>query len=282
MYANCISADEYHSSKRPLLQRLAVQGVEIEARDVVVAGPQKDPRETTEEEWSVIDLKDEQCLLSKEKSKSKTKSKQSSAMKQIKGAASVLSFVSPYKPGKIREEKSIFDISDSAFPSSTSSTKHEVGNLGEDPLWNIHLKGKESETRSILLPESMPPEPLKEPSGTKKAKRKPFRTLFHREQREGHGGGSDQVHGSNCEETGMKSAKKQWGFDGFKKWNKGDSEDETAPLHLNERSDSEENSWPSRLVASPLGEGPDTKLIKRKLHKDGSPSDFFIDKVSNP
>ncbi|KAF3453029.1 hypothetical protein FNV43_RR03462 [Rhamnella rubrinervis] len=279
LYANCISADEYHSSKRPLLQRLAVQGVEIEARDVIVAGPQKDPTEDTEDEWSVIDLKDEQCLLSKEKSNSKNKSKRSSAVKQIKGAASVLSFVSPYKPGKIREEKSIFDMAESAFPSSTSSTKHEVGNLGEDPLWNIHLKGKESETRSILMPESMPLEPVKETSGTKKAKRKPFRTLFQREDREGHGGGGDQVHGKNCEETAIKSAKKQWGFDAFKKWNKGDSEDETAPLPLNERSDSEAYSWPSQLVASPLGEGPDTKLIKKKLHKDGSPSDFFIDKV---
>ncbi|PQM34837.1 uncharacterized protein Pyn_08446 [Prunus yedoensis var. nudiflora] len=28
-----------------------------------------------------------------------------------------------------------------------------------------------------------------------------------------------------------------------------------------------------------MGEGPDTKLIKRKLLSDGSPSDFFIDKV---
>ena len=53
-------------------------------------------------------------------------------------------------------------------------------------------------------------------------------------------------------------------------------EDETTPLPLNERSDSEVHV---RLVASPMGEGPDTKLIKRKLLSDGSPSDFFIDKV---
>lgn len=265
-----------------MLQRLAAQGAEIEARDVIVAGPPKDPKENVEEEWSVIDLKDEQCFLSKEKSNSKNKSKQSSAMKQIKGAASVFSFVSPNRPGKFREEKSIFDMAESAFPSSTYSSKHEVGNFGENPVWNSHLKGKESETESILMAESLPPVPLRENSETKKGKRKPFRTLFQREQREGHGGGGDHVHGNNFEETSVKSAKKQWGFEGFKKWNKGDSEDETAPLPLNERSDSEAYSCPSQLVASPLGEGPDTKLIKKKLHKDGSPSDFFIDKVPNP
>ncbi|KAH7546262.1 uncharacterized protein LOC107427520 [Ziziphus jujuba] len=279
LYAKCISADEYHSSKRPLLQQLAVQGVEIEARDVIVGAlPPKDPRENGEEEWSVIDLKDEQCLLSKENSNSKNKSKQSSAMKQIKGAASVFGFASPYKPGKIREERSIFDMEETAFPSSTSS-KHEFGNFGENPLRNSHSRGKESETRSILMPESLPQEPLKDSSGTKKAKGKPFRTLFQRGQREGRGDGGGGGHGNNCEETAMKSARKQWGFDGFMKWNKEDSEDETAPLPLNERSDSEAYSRPSHLVVSPLGEGPDTKRIKRKLHKDGSPSDFFIDKV---
>lgn len=52
LYAKCISEEEYHSSKRPLLQRLAVQGGEIEARNVIV-GSRKDD----DEEWSVIDLK---------------------------------------------------------------------------------------------------------------------------------------------------------------------------------------------------------------------------------
>lgn len=78
-----------------------------------------------------------------------------------------------------------------------------------------------------------------------------------------------------------KSAKKQWGFDGFKKWKKNDSDDETAPLPLNnERSDSESYLGSCHLVDTPIGEGPDTKLIKRKLHSNGSPSDFFIDKVN--
>jgi hypothetical protein len=265
LYAKCISSEDYHASKRPLLQRLAVQGAEIEAKDVIVAGP-RDPKENAEEEWSVIDLKDEKCLLNKENSNSKKKSKHGSAVKQIKGAASVFGF---HRPGKNKEEKSIFDT-ESKF-SSNASAKNEMGYSGENPFWDSHLKHKESEKSSILMPESLPLE---------STKRKPFRTLFQREQREGHGGGGDgDQNGPGSAERGSKSAKKQWGFDGFKKWKRSDSDDETAPLHLNERSDSEAYLESGRLVASPIGEGPDTKLIKRKLHSAGSPSDFFIDKV---
>ncbi|XP_039051376.1 uncharacterized protein LOC120192714 [Hibiscus syriacus] len=150
----------------------------------------------------------------------------------------------------------------------------------ENPFWDSHLKGKESETKSILMQEeTFPIESMKENgSGTDKAKRKPFKTLFHREQREGHdGGGGDNGPGS--EEKASKSAKKQWGFDGIKKWRRNDSEDEIAPLPLNERSDNEAFMGSCQVVASPIGEGPDTKQIKRKLLSDGAPSDFFIDKV---
>ncbi|KAF4346386.1 hypothetical protein G4B88_018316 [Cannabis sativa] len=283
LYAKCISSEEYHSSKRPLLQRLAVQGAEIEAKDVIVGATPRDPKEhSSEEEWSVIDLKDENCLLNKESSNSKSKSKQSSAKKQMKGAASVLGFVSSYKPGKHKEEKSIFDLEESKLSASAFSN-HELGKFGEKPLWDSHLQSKENETSTILMPGSLPPEPVRETVSTEKAKRKPFKSLFQKEQREGHGSGSsggcsggDRGRPNNIE-TPTKSAKKHWGFDGFKKWSKNDSEDETAPLPLNERSDSEVYS--NHLVASPIGEGPDTKLIKKKLHKDGSPSDFFIDKV---
>lgn len=127
--------------------------------------------------------------------------------------------------------------------------------------------------------EILPTESMKENgSGTDKAKRKPFRTLFHREQREGHGGGGGD-YGPRSEEKASKSAKKQWGFDGFKKWKRSDLEDETAPLPLNERSDSEAFVGSCQLVTTPIGEGPDTKQIKKKLHANGAPSDFFIDKV---
>ncbi|XP_009338414.2 uncharacterized protein LOC103930768 [Pyrus x bretschneideri] len=260
LYAKCISEDEYHSSKRPLLQRLAAQGAEVEAKDVIASGslPAKDLKENADQEqWSEIDLKDEKCLLTKDKgsSNSKNKLKHSSAVKQIKGAASVLGFVSPFKQGKNRGEKSIFDLPDSSKFSSASSSKHEAGDQS-----------------SILMPESLTQVAMKESGSADRTRRKPFRNLFQREQREG-----QEDHGHENEQTPSKSAKKQWGFDGFKKWKRSDSEEnETTPLPLNERSDSEVHL---KLVPSSMGEGPDTKLIKRKLLSDGSPSDFFIDKV---
>ncbi|KAL3532240.1 hypothetical protein ACH5RR_005761 [Cinchona calisaya] len=246
-YAKCISEDEYHSSKRPLLQRLAVQGAEIKAKDVIV-GAQK---ENSDEEWSVIDLKDEKCSLSKESSNFKSKTKQVPAMKQIKGAALVLGFGSSSKTAP------------------SSSIRNEVAGVStENPFWNIHLREKEIETKSILMLESLPNESAKveKQSGGDKAKRKPFKTLFQKDQKEDNG----------CEEQ-VKSGKKPWGIEGFKKWKKNDSDDETAPLALNEKSNV--GNYTGSLVQSPVGEGPDTKQIKRKLHPDGAPSDFFVDKV---
>lgn len=246
-----------------MLQRLAVQGAEIEARDVIVAGP-KDLRQNPEEEWSVIDLKDEKSFAGKENLSSKSRSKPHSTIKQIKGAASAFGFGSSHKQTKHREEKSIFEIE---------------AKLSSPGIFN----NRESETKSILMQESVPNESTKECGSIDKGKRKPFRTLFQREQRETQGGssygGGENFH--NSEENVSKSAKKQWGFDGFKKWKKNDSDDETAPLPLNnERSDSESYLGSCHLVDTPIGEGPDTKLIKRKLHSNGSPSDFFIDKVN--
>ncbi|GMI97623.1 hypothetical protein HRI_003431600 [Hibiscus trionum] len=272
LYAKCVSEEEYHSSKRPLLQRLAVPGAEIESRDVIVSNP-RESRENQEEEWSVIDLKDENCSVNRDNVlHSKNMSKNISAMNQIKGAASVFGFGSFQKPSKNRSEKSIFDVAGSKPSAFMVSSK-------ENPFWDSHLKGKESETKSILMQEeAFPIEPMKENgSGTDKAKRKPFKNLFHREQREGLGGG-DGDNGPGSEEKASKSAKKQWGFNGFKKW-KNDSEDATAPLPLNERSDTEAFMGSCQLVSTPIGEGPDTKQIKRKLLANGAPSDFFIDKV---
>ncbi|XP_031284825.1 uncharacterized protein LOC116143519 isoform X2 [Pistacia vera] len=274
LYAKCISVDEYHSSKRPLLQQLAVQGAEIEARDVIVANP-KDGKENSEEEWSVIDLKDEKCQMNKENSHSKNKLRHNnSAMKQIKEAASVFSFASSHK--KHREEKSIFDT-ESKF---SAYNKNDMMCSKENPFWDSQLKHKESETQSILMQEGLQNESSIKGNGggnsVEKAKRKPFRTLFHREQKEGHDGGENGV---DFEEKTSKSAKKQWGFEGLKKWKRNDSEDETAPLPLNERSDSEAYLESCKLVSSPMGEGPNTRDIKKKLHANGAPSDFFIDKV---
>lgn len=196
-------------------------------------------------------------------------------MKQIKGVASVLSFATPPHKNVIkkREEQSI----------SAHSGRNELG-LGlsrENPFWNIQLKENESETGSILMPESIPVEVVeKEKGGADKAKKIVFRTLFQREGGKNNAPAPVPVPVPEFEEKVSKSGKKQWGFEGLKKWRKSNWEDETTPLPLStERSDAEPYLSPCELVASPIGEGPDTKLIKRKLHSNGSSSDFFIDKV---
>nr|XP_027072442.1 uncharacterized protein LOC113697160 isoform X2 [Coffea arabica] len=272
LYAKCISEDEYHSSKRPLLQRLAVQGAEIEARDIIV-GAQK---ESSDEVWSVIDLKDEKCIVGKEGSNLKKKQKQGSAMKQIKGGAvSVMGFGSSNKGATTKEDKGL--TAPGGENSRPADRRYEVELSTENPFWNSQFREKESETKSILMSESLPneSEKVEKQSGGDKGKRKPFRTLFQREQKEGHVS-TNGDNGCGSEEK-TKSGKKQWGFEGFKKWKKNDSDDETAPLALNEKSNC--GIYNSQLVQSPVGEGPDTKQIKRKLHPDGAPSDFFVDKV---
>ncbi|KAL8265429.1 hypothetical protein R6Q59_023559 [Mikania micrantha] len=207
LYANCISEEEYHTSKTPLLQRLTAQGAKIDPKDVVLAGvQQKNPNE----EWSVIDLKD---------SGSKNKSKQQkSTIKQVKDAASVfsLSSSSSHKNGK---DKSVSDMG----PQNLAISQ-------ENPFWNCKLKEKDDEKRTILMPESVEIE-----ESTKKSKRTPFK-----------------------------------GLDGFMKWKKNDDlEKDTVPLSLN---DSVNETYAG------FREGTDAK-IKRKLHANGSSSDFFVDKV---
>ncbi|KAF6147614.1 hypothetical protein GIB67_031605 [Kingdonia uniflora] len=267
-YAKCISEEEYHCSKRPLLQRLAVQGAEIEARDVVLA---RQPTESLEEEWSAIDIKDEEGGLNKENLNSNNKSKHNTPMKRIKGAASMISFVTPHKSDKNKGKKGTM------YPAPATK---ECGSFKENPFWDIPSEAKESETCSIFMSGSSEVEPVKaekERGSTEKVKKKAFRTLFQREQKEGNGGNHNVP---ETEEKVSKSAKKQWGFDGLKKWKCSNPEDETASLPLGgERSDDQVCSNPCRLVRSPIGEGPDTKLIKKKIHSDGSASDFFIDKV---
>ncbi|GAB2300255.1 hypothetical protein Dimus_034291 [Dionaea muscipula] len=170
LHAKCISSEEYHASKRPLLQRLALQGAEIDARDLIVGAPAK---ETTDEEWSVIDLRDEPyCLLNKENSHSHSKNKTkhvSAAFKQIKGAAaaSVMAFKSSLKHGKSRRESSIFD-----HPSTTTTTNHQKNTvydakiskvdddddegrcIGENPFWNNHHwnQKENNQASSVLMP----------------------------------------------------------------------------------------------------------------------------------
>ncbi|GAB4832737.1 hypothetical protein Ancab_006754 [Ancistrocladus abbreviatus] len=110
---NCCMQNAYQqrstTHQRGLCFRgLAVQGAEIDARDLVVGAASK---EGSDEEWSVIDLRDDQCLLNKENSHSKDKSKHASAaIKHVKVAAAVFGFGLSQKLGKKGEEKSIFDL----------------------------------------------------------------------------------------------------------------------------------------------------------------------------
>ncbi|XP_047182904.1 uncharacterized protein LOC124849085 [Vigna umbellata] len=235
LHAKCISEGECQSSRRPLLVRLAVQGGEIEGREVISAGL-TDTRENPEEEWSDIDLKDDQCLMNKENSNSKKTSKQ--PRKQVmKGATSVLSFGSPFKPGKNSMEKSIFN----------------------SPTLHMHSTQSKVSSPSIFTQSELrhPKENKPFGDGSEKMKRKPFRALFHRDKnkKEGHGGG----------------AKNQWGFDGLRKGKKSDTDDDTVPLSLNERSDSEAYFYQH------FSRAHDEVSLINKLQPDQSPSVFSVD-----
>ncbi|XP_047328900.1 uncharacterized protein LOC124932323 [Impatiens glandulifera] len=118
LYAKSITEDEYHSSKTPLLQRLAAQGAEIDSRSVIMAAPKE--------------IKDENCLLNRQKSNSKAK---------------FFGFKSPQK--KNSKDK---DGAEVVVDPSNSTSKNELGLSKENPFWNITL----NETPSILM------EPVKE------------------------------------------------------------------------------------------------------------------------
>ncbi|KAL8128802.1 hypothetical protein V2J09_017957 [Rumex salicifolius] len=123
LYAKCISDEEYQASKRTLLQ--------MQARD----------KENSDEEWSVIDLRDDgQSLINKDGDKdgwkNKPASSSSTAIKQhFKGAATVLGFGSSIqKQGRTRNraEKSIFDEPEnSALESDRAKKRGLLGFIGK-------------------------------------------------------------------------------------------------------------------------------------------------------
>ncbi|KAL9674699.1 hypothetical protein QQ045_002897 [Rhodiola kirilowii] len=164
--AKCIGEDEYHCSKRPLLQRLATLGAEIQASDVIV-GTQKKMEVSAEEEWSDIELRDENVMP---EDISSNKMKNRSALKQIKGAAS-------------------------SVLNRVATSTYNAG------------------------------------------------------------------------------SKRQWGF---KKSKRSKEDDQRASVR---NCDEEAFVGSCVLVSDPVGGGPDTQQMKRKLHPHGSSSDFFIDKV---
>lgn len=243
MYAKCISEEEYHASKRPLLQRLALQGAEIEARDVIV-GAQK---QTSNDGWSEIDLKDEKWLGNQE-------CKSNSKVKRTRGAPSVFGLVSSDKNGKVKEND--------ANNRSYNTANHSEINGGSDGF------------KSILMEESFPSAASvmdEKKSGGGKGRKQ-------REQ-EGGGGGSGLNQAEGREK--LRPGKRAWVFDGFKKWRRNDSKDEVAAFSSSVDERPDEEGYGGKLVRNPVGEGPDTRQIKRKLHPNGAPTDFFVDKVSN-
>lgn len=143
--------------------------------------------------------------------------------------------------------------------------------MREKPFWEEG--GGSVENLSVLMPESSQNVPVKE----EKVKKKSFRTLFQKEQMEGSG---KKERTPAEEKRTPKSSRTPWGFDGLRKWKRSNWEDEATTPYLppGERSD-DASSLPCALVPSPVGEGPDTKRIKKKMHPDGGASDFFIDKV---
>lgn len=241
LYAKCISMEEYHASKRPLLQRLATQGEEIEARDVILGDAPKE-NSNVEEEWSEIDLRDEKCLLTKEKnSNSKSKGKIGSAA--IKSASSVLFGFgsSDQKHGRRnREEKSIFEANNPPIAPVVSSDE-KAGNQ----FWDKHLKKErdEGEEKSILMAESLTPESDKYGAGN--VERKGISDLF-KNLKDG---------------DSTRAGKKQWGLEGIKKWKRSGS-------NVKMKVDRDEAG------RSPVEEQgpPDTKQTRRNLllaHDDG-------------
>ncbi|KAI3868457.1 hypothetical protein MKW92_021845 [Papaver armeniacum] len=149
-YAKCISVEEYHSSKRPLLQRLAVQGAEIEARDVIVARRQSpsmenhsekpEQNEEEEEKWSVIDFKDDESSLMGKENQYKNKKKRSpNPMKErIRGgAASMIE----------QTDQLLGGGGGFPFPANSNSGGNGGDRYEENPFW----EDKENDSRSILM-----------------------------------------------------------------------------------------------------------------------------------
>ncbi|KAL0451773.1 UNVERIFIED_CONTAM: hypothetical protein Slati_1155400 [Sesamum latifolium] len=214
LYAKCISEDEYHASKRPLLQRLALQGAEIGARDVIV-GAQK---EISKRKVVCFDVKEDKLMYG-------------STPKKIKGAASVSGFVSSDKNGILDDKGASDSIKNSIKPRDRNAS-------------TVSLPGNQlSVVEAPVLHEKQ--------SGSEKGKKKPFRALFQRDQKEGHGSHGNE-HGPALEDKeNVKSVKKTWGFDGFRKWKRNDPEDETTPLSVIEKSD--DASYTGEIVQHPTG-----------------------------
>ncbi|KAJ4778752.1 Uveal autoantigen with coiled-coil domains and ankyrin repeats isoform 1 [Rhynchospora pubera] len=141
LHSKCISNEEYHTFKRPLLQRLAILGEEINSLDIKIGNPE--PVETTQkaaeetvqnpieeeekEEWSTIDLQDPATENPQEKPKHKN------AIKQL---------IKPYKSSKNKEKKENIVVLISKNEAKQSSLISEKGKRreregGEKKGWGL-------------------------------------------------------------------------------------------------------------------------------------------------
>ncbi|KAI3965894.1 hypothetical protein MKX01_010851 [Papaver californicum] len=250
-YAKCISVEEYHSSKRPLLQRLAVQGAEIEARDVIVARPspsmenniEKPEQDEEEEKWSVIDFKDdESSLMGKEnqnqnKNKNKKKRSPNPIKERIRGGAASMIGLIVNKKGKKSDQTDQLLGGGGGFPfpanNNSSSTMnyqfHDGGNGGERYEENPFWEDKENDSRSIFMRENR-----QLPAKTDQVqKKKPFATNWFRQR--------EQIKQEEEENRVLKSdsmvKNSKLGFDvRLHKWDRSNNfEDEEDEVEMDDR-----------------------------------------------
>ena len=114
-YSKCISEEDYHLSKKPLLHRLAVQGAQIDSSDVLLGGYSipyapfsvstepddalpalPEPLNKQETEWSVVEFKESQSMLKDVPAQSTDHHSKKSPMKLIINAMSRLC-LTPHK-----------------------------------------------------------------------------------------------------------------------------------------------------------------------------------------
>ncbi|KAL9223929.1 hypothetical protein vseg_000013 [Gypsophila vaccaria] len=242
LYAKCISEEEYHSSKRPLLQRLALQGVELEARDVII-GTQKDRFHEEQEVWSTIDLKDEHSSSKKSHSTSKHKLKNatSSAIKHIKDSASVLGFDSFHELGRTRRRRSIFYT-----PGISGKENIQTDQL---PSSDDHRNENDSQIKALLMSEQTGKGCQRKDRG----KMEPLEGVSTKE-------GSDGNHGADKPKGRcQKLAFREWGVDRFKRWKRTNLEDEITSTDCDDLKES------CKLISSPDSPPPSSFIIDKVL-----------------
>uniref|UniRef100_A0A0D9XGM8 Uncharacterized protein n=1 Tax=Leersia perrieri TaxID=77586 RepID=A0A0D9XGM8_9ORYZ len=247
LYAKCISAAEYNSTKRPLAERLAAFGVVVECPDADVGDDGGVAAATSSssavEEWSEIDLRDPPPTAPASDKPSKHKA-----------------FVPPWK----------------------SRGKKEQHDANRAPLAQVD-QNSSSKSASVLMAESLPSESIPSAKAEKVGKRRHLTAMFHSENKEP--AAAAAMEGVAEEKDAVKGKKKSsWGFDGLKKWKKAAGSDEAAAGGERPECAAPPRSSYSecRLEASPAI-GKDAKRAKKKLHMttgdDDSASDLANDKV---